>query len=301
MTRTTTTRRDAYAEITDRIIAALDSGVAPWRKGYNAGAGKHRNATTDRPYSGINVILLTLTAFERGYGDPRWLTFKQAQAAGGNVRKGERGTQVVYWNRVKVEDKATGEDKMIPLLKVFTVFNVAQVDGLELAPADAAAGNAETVADADAIVARYVEASGVTINFGPVSVPYYSKRTDTINVPAVDAFETTANFYEIVMHEIAHSTGAAERLNRASMIDYVGDHEAPNSRCREELTAEITAAFLMAEAGIVDEAIGNMAAYCKSWAALLREDKRAIIVAAGAAQRAADYVLGGGDDEQDAE
>src|SRR5690242_9038325 len=126
----TSSPRDLYQEVTDRIVAALDAGVAPWVPPYDAGAGLPRNGLTGRPYAGINVLLLWMTAQARGYRSPAWYTFRQARLLGGTVRKGERATLVTFWRTRTITDAATGEEKHVPLLRHFYVFNRAQVDGL---------------------------------------------------------------------------------------------------------------------------------------------------------------------------
>src|SRR5262249_72048 len=121
--------RDLYQDITDRMIAKLEAGTTPWTKGWNAGAGLPMNAVSNRPYSGINLLLFFLSA-DKGYRAPRYLTYKQANEAGGHVRKGEHGTGIVFFKQLTITDRETEEEKQIPMLRGYTVFNVDQCDGL---------------------------------------------------------------------------------------------------------------------------------------------------------------------------
>ncbi|MGH7574050.1 MAG: ArdC-like ssDNA-binding domain-containing protein [Longimicrobiales bacterium] len=159
--RSNPTRRDAYEVITDRIIAALEAGTAPWRRPWNVAAhGALRNAMTGHVYRGVNVPMLSLTASTAGYTDPRWLTFRQAKKAGGAVRKGERGTPVVYWQWIEKKDD-DGEKSRFPILRLYTVFNVEQCDGLRLEPLTDQPETPVPIDTAERIIAGYTNGPAV--------------------------------------------------------------------------------------------------------------------------------------------
>lgn len=275
---------DAYEAITSEITAALERGVVPWRQPWRLLG--HQNAISKRAYRGINPFVLTMRAHREGYGDPRWLTYKQAQGAGGHVVKGERGTRIVFWRFLEREDEDTGERRRIPLLRAYTVFNVAQCEGLEL-PALVKATAPDPIAAAERIIEGYADAPTIT---NGATAAYYTPDTDTVHLPARAAFDTADGFYATLFHELGHSTGHASRLDRASLAE-----AAPfgsESYSREELIAELTAAFLCGEAGLDPSRLEQSAAYVGNWLKALKGDKRAIVVAAGAAHRAADRILG---------
>jgi antirestriction protein ArdC len=275
---------DLYQTITDRLIAKLEAGTAPWVKGWNAGTAVPMNAVSNRPYSGINVLLFWLSA-DKGYSRPRYLTYKQAQECGGNVRKGEHGTQIVFFKQLEVEDKATGEEKTIPMLRSYTVFNVDQCDGLpDRIKFGTSAGEAnpdtrEELADA------FIKATGADFREG-AGKPCYVPSRDFITVPAWSDFHSMPEYYAAAFHELVHWTGHKSRLDR----DLKGRFDK-HAYAAEELVAELGAAFLCAEFGF-DNAHDNQAAYLANWLELLKSDKRAIFTAASKAQKAADYMRG---------
>ncbi len=283
-------RPNLYDEVTRKIISELEAGrfpwVQPWSSSAAGGPGLPCNALTGRRYSGINVLLLWGEAISGGYASQHWLTFKQALEAGGNVRKGEEGTTVVYADRFIPEaEKARaverGDDaKAVPFLKRFTVFNVAQCEGLRegLARDPAPLPEPEIIPHAEALIA----ATGADIRIGDKA--YYSPSGDFIQVPPLPAFRDQINYYRTVFHELSHHSGAKHRLNR----DLSGRFGS-KPYAREELCAEISAAFICAALGIVPTV--RHADYVGSWLEVLREDNRAIFRAASHASKAADYIL----------
>jgi antirestriction protein ArdC len=275
--------RDLYQEVTGRIIAKLEAGTAPWVKGWNAGTQMPMNAISNRPYSGINVLLFWMSA-DKGYRSPRYLTYKQAQECGGQVRAGEKATRVYYFKQLDVEDKATGEEKTIPMLREYYVFNVDQCDGLpdrvRLGPVTGKANgdSRETLAD------EFIRATGADFREGQ-GAPCYVPSKDFITVPAWSDFHSKPEFYAVAFHELVHWTGHKLRLDR----DLKGRF-GQQTYAAEELIAELGAAFLCAEFGF--DMQDNHASYLASWLELLRSDKRAIFTAASKAQKAADYLRG---------
>ncbi len=279
---------DLYASVTERIVAALEAGTPPWIcpwRGVGVDA-RPANAATARPYRGINVLLLNLRAMTCGYSRSRWLTFAQALAAGGHVRKGEQGTQIVFFKMHEVDAaglarQPSEERKVIPLLRAFKVFNVDQVDGLPeaLAAKPAPPAGWEPLVVADNIVAE----SGAQIRHGG-SRAFYVPDADLIQMPPRSAFDCAGDYYATALHELTHWTGHAGRCNRP-----LGRRHGIDAYAFEELVAEMGSAFLTDYCGIV----GRMqhASYIASWLAALRNDKRLIFAAASQAQKAADYLL----------
>jgi antirestriction protein ArdC len=290
-------RVNLYDEVTAKIVAELEAGCFPWVQPWDspvAGApGLPLNALTARRYSGVNILLLWGAAIEGGYTSQCWLTFKQALEAGGNVRKGERGTCVVYSDRFIPEtEKARAaqsgnEAKAIPFLKRFMLFNVAQCEGLRegLASQPAPLPERAIIPHGEALI----RATGADFRIGGDKA-FYSPSGDYVQVPPQPAFRDQINFYRTAFHELAHHSGAAHRLNRDLSGRFGSKSYAP-----EELIAEMSAAFICAALGIAPTV--RHADYLGAWLTLLREDHRAIFRAAGQASKAADYILGHGEAE----
>ena len=282
---TTHKKKSIYEEITERIIASLEAGVIPWARPWGSTRnGQHRNAVTDRPYSGINVILLNLRTAEKGYSDPSWLTFKNAVQLGGHVRKGEKGVGIVFWRfRSVIEDKDTDEPEddrnVIPLARMFTVFNAEQCDGLELAPLEVTAGITDTEnPEAEKILAL------ADLRHGG-NEAYYSKTADFIVMPNRESFDNLDFYYSTALHEIVHWSGHPSRLNREFGVRF-GDQ----AYAFEELIAEIGSAFLGSSTGIPFENMRH-SEYVGSWLQIFCKDTRAIFTASAKAQAAADFIL----------
>ena len=280
-------RRDLYAEVSERIVAELERGAAPWVKPWSATAGANTpcNAVTNRPYSGCNVILLWL-ARDRGWPTPRFLTFKQAIEAGGNVRKGEHGTKVIFVKQLQIKDGdgEAADTRLIPMLREYTVFNVDQCENL---PDSIKAGKPMRVRNPDTrdgLADEFLRSSRADIREGHGEAFYVPSR-DFISMPAFEAFKGADHFYNVAFHELTHWTGHKARLdrdlkNRFGSRDYAA----------EELIAELGAAFLCAEFGF-DGDVRN-AGYIATWIELLKADKRAFFTACNRASNAADYLRG---------
>jgi antirestriction protein ArdC len=283
-------RGSLYDEVTARIIAELEQGRFPWVQPWSTAAaspGLPRNATTGRAYSGVNVLILWGAVIAGAYPNQGWLTFRQALAAGGCVRKGEQGVTVCYADRFtpeaeKQRSAEQGDDaRSIPFLKRFVVFNVAQCDGLpEHYSTDAPPlPERELVPIAENLIA----ATGADFRIGGPRA-FYSPSGDFVQVPPQPAFPRQIDFYRTALHELGHWTGHASRLARS-----FGGRFGDSAYAREELCAELTSAYLCATLGIVPTV--RHADYLGSWLAVLREDSRAIFKAASQASKAADYLL----------
>jgi antirestriction protein ArdC len=289
--RTPEPRANLYDEVTARIIAELEEGrlpwVQPWGRAGGVGPALPRNALTARPCSGVNILILWGRVIEQGWPSQSWLTFRQALEAGGSVRKGERGVTVVYAHSFTPEaereraSREGGDVRSIPFLKRFTVFNVAQCEGLRegLATDPAPLPEREIVPLAEELIA----ASGVEFRIGGDEA-YYAPGPDFVAVPPQPAFFDQINYYRTCLHELTHATGHAKRLARDLRNPFGSKDYA-----REELVAEMGSAFLCAALGIAPTV--RHSDYIGAWPGVLREDSRAIFRAASAASKAADWLL----------
>ena len=285
-------RASLYDEITTKIISELEAGRLPWVQPWGTAAAKAplampRNAATGRQYSGINVLILWGAVISHGYSGQSWLTFCQALALGGNVRKGEHGTTVVYADRFVPDDekkraRETGEEAAaIPFLKRFTVFNSAQCENL---PEDVAIIAPPPPGLIEPQVEALIKASGIDFRIGGDRA-FYAPAQDYVQVPPPQAFFEPINWHRTALHECSHASGAPHRLNR----DLSGSFGS-KKYAFEELVAEISAAFCCAALGIVPTV--RHADYIGSWVEVLREDNRAIVRAASQASKSADFLLG---------
>jgi len=274
-----------YQIITDRIVSLLEEGTIPWHRPWHGGPSHERpaNLKTGHQYRGINVFLLAAM----GYSSRYWLSFKQAKAMGGNVRKGERGTPIIFWRRFEVEDRKTGEPKEVPMLRYYSVFNLDQVDGIE-------APDAPEIPDRE--FTPITRAQQIMDNMpNPPRIEhiqpraFYRSDIDVINLPRPEHFKSDVKYYGTAFHELAHATGHESRLGRrpSDVPRFFGDREYS----QEELVAEMGAAFLCAEAGIGQVLIEDQASYIDNWIGVLRGTPKMVIKAASAAQVAADYIL----------
>lgn len=278
---------DIYSAVTDRIIEQLEHGVIPWHKPWTGIQSGAISGTTGKPYSLLNQMIL---------GKPgEWYTFNQIQKLGGRVRKGEKSSMVVFWKQTPVSetDPATGEkvERMIPMLKYFSVFHIDQTEGIERKVIDPEAIDPATDSAADAIIADYIQRSGVKLEHRKGDEAFYSPTTDRVVLPLREQFQSMAEYYSTAFHELTHSTGHSSRLDRISRRAFFGNEEYS----REELVAEIGAAALLNHCGIeTGSSFRNSAAYIQSWLRALRNDKKLIVSASGAAAKAFDLITAGG-------
>ncbi len=274
---------NVYEVVTDRILAALDEGVIPWRKPWKWG-GAPRNLVTGKPYRGINVFLTVM----QGYASPYWLTFKQAAELGGQVRKGEKGTPIIFWNWLKRQvPNSDGdiEEKETPYLRYYTVFNLAQIDGLVL-PEDAAKDSFAPIVSCEEVIGRMPNPPAIVHGFRQAS---YNRAKDTVRMPPRPSFKSKASYYATLYHELVHSTGNSSRLGRKGIEENHAFGSPEYSK--EELIAECGASFLCGYTGIENDTIKNQAAYIEHWRKQLSADKKLVISAAAQAQKAVDFIL----------
>jgi antirestriction protein ArdC len=282
--------RDIYSEVTARIVAELETGAVPWVKPWSAmpGCNHPHNAGTGRPYSGCNVVLLWMATQKHNWPTMRFLTFNQAKDLGGNVRKGEHGTKVYFVKQLRVADKTKpdGDGKIIPMMREYTVFNVAQCDGLPpkiLQPGAKASRNHDA---RDDVADAFMTATKADIREGHGQAMYVPSA-DFIGMPAFASFKNADNFYSTAFHELGHWTGAKSRLDRSEgMRGRFGDQ----AYAAEELVAELCSAFLCAEFDMDGDL--RHAGYIEHWAKLLKSDNRAFFTACSKAQAAADHLRG---------
>ena len=281
-------KQDPYAVVTDRIIEALEAGVVPWHKPWKSLSGHGPTSLqTGKPYRGVNVWILSVTSLLRGYSSPYWVTFKQAKERGGSVRKGEKGTQVVLWKPFYTEDKETGERVKRFMMRYFTVFNVDQCDDVTV-PTPEPVADFDPIEAAEALSERYRKSNGPALRHAGDRA-FYAPTFDSVTMPIRGSFDSIEHYYGTLFHEYAHSTGHESRLARKSLI-----HPAPfgsEDYSKEELVAEMAAAFMCGEAGIPVN-VEHHAAYIGSWLEVLKADRRMLVQAAAAAQKAADMVIG---------
>ncbi|MEA1909711.1 MAG: zincin-like metallopeptidase domain-containing protein [Patescibacteria group bacterium] len=281
---------DTYQVITDRIVGMLEHGTVPWRKPWRLSSidGAPVNLVSRKAYRGINVFLLACS----GYDNPYWLSFNQAKSLGGHVNKGERSTMVVYWNWI---DKETGDTDShgqpvvdrIPFLRYYNVFNAQQCelpDGIVPSLPDRPA--VEPIAACESIVQAMPNRPVIASNGG--NGAYYRQSTDSVHMPDRARFDKQEEYYSTLFHELTHSTGHRSRLNRKTLTDH--DSFGGQNYSREELVAEMGAAFLCGVTGIETQTLDNSGAYIASWLRALKEDKQLVVTAAAQAQKAADYI-----------
>ena len=287
-------KKDLYQRITDQIIAELEKGVRPWMKPWSAENTTGRITRPLRangiPYRGINVLMLWSEAMEKGYSAPIWMTFKQALELGGHVRKGERGSLVVFASKfTRTEtDGDTGEEaeRDIPFLKGYTVFNVTQIEGLPAQYYPAPIPAPETMPRIET-AETFVAATKADIRHGG-GMAFYQVTNDFVQMPPFESFRDAVSYYATLIHELTHWTRHKTRLNREFGRKRFGDA----GYAMEELVAELGAAFLCADLGLMPDNLDDHAAYIASWLKVLKDDRRAIFTAASHAQRAADFLHG---------
>jgi len=284
-------RTHPYELVTQVILDALHEGSVPWRQtwattGLPQGVAGHR-------YRGINALVTQVVAWRSGYEDPRWITFKRAKELGAHVRKGEKSTPVIYWGwtmgkrgegESETSDAEDREGQARCFTRSYRVFNVAQVEGLDLAPLNEGEP-VPTLEACEALIASY-RGGAPTIQAGR---PAYAPKHDAVFMPSRGAFESAEAYYATLFHELAHSTGHETRLARPGVTDRTAF--ASHAYGKEELVAELCAAFLCSRAKIAPQTEDNAVAYLDHWIRAIEGDPSMLVGAAQHAQRAADWIM----------
>lgn len=284
---------DLYQTVTDKITAQLEAGTVPWHRPWGLSEVAPRNYISKKPYKGINTLLLGMSE----YASPFWMTFKQAQSKGGQVRKGEKSTLIVFWKLfdvdVKVQKKSvtTTEKQKRPFLRYYSVFNAEQIDGIDFPEVEK--GEFAPHEQADAIMDHFTEEC--PIQYGGDRA-YYHPAEDRIQLPLREQFESEDAFYATAFHEMVHATGHESRLKRDGITKL--DGFASEQYGKEELIAEMGSAFVSAEVGI--ERAAPSASYVASWLETIKGDKKLVVLAGFKAAKAAEYLLGAGEPTEEA-
>lgn len=279
---------DIYTTITERIIATLEAGVIPWHKPWTGGSSGCISYSTGKPYSLLNHILL-------GGVSGEYVTFKQATLAGGHIRKGEKSKFIVFWKPYIKENPDTGEEETHFILRYYNVFHLDQCEGISprWAVSVRPVSDLKPDAAADAIIQDYKDRSGITLRITESDRAFYQPSTDTVVVPQISQYKELSEYYSTLFHELTHSTGHPSRLNRITDIAAFGSKQYS----REELIGELGSAFLVNHCGLeTSSSFHNSAGYVQGWLKALKNDKRLIVSAAGAAEKAVSLILGKEDD-----
>jgi len=267
-----------YESVTNSIIEQLEKGATPWLKPWKADSTADKNLISQKPYQGVNRLILGLSSMVKGYDTPVWASFKQFESLGASVRKGEKGTAIVWFSPITKENKETGEVESFNALKTYYVFNVAQCDGIEITKSKPVDKPFNAIELAEERIAK----TGAVISHGGDSA-FFAPSVDRIQMPHKSAFDNESSYYATVFHELTHWTGAKHRLDRT-----FGKRFGDPAYAFEELVAEMGAAFLCQDYRIKGEL--RHAGYIQNWLKAMRDDSKAIFKASALAQKAADYI-----------
>jgi len=284
---------NVYEVINKRIMELLENGIVPWKKPWKAASGMPRNLVSKKEYRGVNVFMLSCMP----YGSPYWMTFKQIKEKGGHVRQGEKATPVIFWKWLERSDPdgvTETRNGMIPMLRYYNVFNLEQTEGIPIPEPKVINNPFNPIENAEQILAGMPLKPNI---FHGGNKACYSPTKDTIQLPTQYSFSLPEEYYCTAFHELIHSTGHTIRIGRISILEptYFGSHDYS----KEELVAEMGAAFLCGYTGIEQKTIENSAAYIQGWLKVLKRDKTMLVHAAAQAQKGADYILNrkGGEEE----
>ena len=271
-----------YQIVTDRILEQLENNIIAWRKSWEGGIPI--NYVTRKPYNGINLLLLPCGG--------EWLTYKQAEEAGGSVKKGEKGSMIVFYKLLesdKEQDNKVRKEK-IPILKYSNVFHINQCENIKTKITPIEENNINPIEEAENVLTDYINRSGVQFkNIMGSNEAYYSPARDTIIMPNIKQFSISEEYYSTAFHEAAHSTGYKTRLDRIIKDAKFND----NNYSKEELVAEITTCMIMNTVGIeLPETFDNSVAYISAWKKRLKDDNKIILTASSQAQKAANMIMG---------
>jgi antirestriction protein ArdC len=275
---------DLFEIVTQKIIAILETGVVPWKVPWKTKNGMPRNLGSNRPYTGINFWMLLCTKFE----SPFYLTFDQARAFGGTVRKGEKATLVVFWKILESTEK-DGTVKKTPFLRYYNVFNLTQTEGIDpkhIPDDESFDRDFNPIAAAERLIYEWKDCPAITWDD---TRAFYAPLEDKVYMPPQRTFISEELCYSVLYHELVHSTGHLSRLGRDEKIK---DHQSKfTNYSQEELVAEMGAAYLCGITGIEQQTIQNSAAYIKSWIRTFKDDPKVLGLAAAQAQNAVNYMI----------
>lgn len=272
---------NVYQMVTDRIIEELEQGIIPWNKPWTGIKGGAFNRISRKPYSLINQMML------RHQGE--YASYKQWQSCGGQVRKGEKAEQVVFWKVYQTREEKDGEEVVhsIPVLKYYSVFHISQVDGVEPLE-EPELKDTEPIEEADAVLMDYIKREGIKLEQEASDKAYYAPLMDVIHLPIIGQFTDAAEYYSVAFHEATHSTMKESRCNRPQKMAAFGSE----SYSKEELVAEIGSATILNIIGIeTPGTFKNNAAYIQNWLQVLRNDNRFVVSASSKAEKAVKYIL----------
>lgn len=286
---------NVYDVINKRIMELLEQGTVPWRKPWNVTVNYPKNLVSGREYRGVNVFLLS----SQQYSSPYWVTFKQVQDKGGHVIKGKKSTPVIFWKWIERKDAEESEEHAgngkVPLLRYYNVFNLEQTVGIILPEPEEVHSPFDPIERAEEVIGSMPLLPDIRHGGNRAC---YSPSLDYIQLPHQHTFSSPEAYYSTAFHELSHATGHQSRLGRKTILEpsYFGSHEYS----KEELIAEMGAAFLCGHCGIEQKTIENSAAYIAGWLKSLKNDKTLLVHAAAHAQKASDYILNrkGGEQEE---
>jgi antirestriction protein ArdC len=269
---------DIYELVNEKIIKALETGTAPWRKSWRS-MGQQKNLVSGKAYQGLNQFMLAMEETTTPY----WLSYKQALDLGGNVKSGSKGQRIVFWKLL--DHEKDGKIQSVPLLRYSTVFNLDQCEGIKTPDSSAASPLVFTpIEKAENILSGY----RVEMKHGGERA-FYVPKFDTITMPPKESFSSTEAYYSTLFHEMTHSTGHESRLKREGITEV--HHYGDAVYSKEELIAEFGAAFLCCKAGI-ESTLDNSASYIQGWLKILKANKTWLVNSASAAQKAVNYIIG---------
>ena len=276
-------KKDIYEMVTDRIIEQLEKGYIPWQKPWTGVHDGAYNRISNKPYSLLNQMLLSKTG--------EYASFKQWTELGGHIRKGEKAEIVTFWKIQQIEEENEDGEKIIkqlPLLRYYNVFHISQVEGVK--PKSIDLNELQPIEEAERIKTEYMQREHIKILEKVTDKAFYSPSLDYIQVPCKEQYQNIEEFYSTLFHEMTHSTGHKNRLDREDVKDcmYFGSE----NYSKEELCAELGSAFLINKLGIASsKSFNNSTAYIQSWLRVLKNDKKFIISASSRAEKAVKYIL----------
>ena len=294
MKRNKTMKKDRYQIITDTVIEQMENLGSDWMKSWSTNAmSGHHNVISKKAYQGTNTFLTAISSFKNGFQSNQWGTYRQWQSKGYSVKKGSKGTDIIFFDKIKIEDKETEQERFVPILKGFSIFNADQIE-------DYWSGSAipEKPTFKHEQTEQLVTNSKAIIKHGG-SRAFYTSEADFIQMPHktdfqdIDGSTAMENYYSTLLHELTHWTGHTSRLDRK-----LANKFGSNAYAFEELVAEIGSVFLTAMLGIEKQPQPNHAKYLNGWLEVLKQDKRAMVKAFGLAQKASDYILAYQDSNQ---